>query len=179
MDTNTENLKIIIDLASDRGAAHERSERLERDKIELLADNAMLRNELKAGKEENARLRERVAELEAIAQGQTTDLGGTSGITTVVVNQFFLLDKPKTFGYVEALTNDQRMFAAHLLTHTMADNMPKQVFDQVNECCKLDDSHTQRGIHIEHADQVNGIVEAEAEVIHTLNNHGHDTTREE
>lgn len=82
--------------------------------------------------------RHRIAELESLM----TTGGGKSPV--VVVNQYFLLDRPKTMNYVGKLDNIHKMFAGHMLLHTMADSTPKQLIDEVNDMTRLEAGQTDR-----------------------------------
>jgi len=152
MTQGTEELRMIIDVASERGVMQERCAQLEKANHLLAEENAGLKNEgLNKDKviDEQARLideqKTRIKELEAMV-GCYTAGGNTgwSGAPFVVVNQYFLLDAPKTKKYVYHLDTEQKMAAQHLLMHTMPDNTPKQVYDQVNEMTQLGENPTER-----------------------------------
>ena len=64
-----------------------------------------------------------------------------------LINQYILLDAPKTVNYVCALDNAQKMFAGHMLLHTMAASTPKQIYDKVNEITQLEKDPTERLIN--------------------------------
>lgn len=149
MTNDIDEFKMILGMARNEG-------RME-------AENTMLKELNKQQEEEIARLRkqlntkerqltekdriiavqtERIKELETMvnsqpAQGEGSTIGaGTEPV--VVVNQYYLLDRPKTESYVCTLDNDHRMFAGHLLLHTMPDSTPKRIFDQVNKMTQLE-----------------------------------------
>ena len=80
--------------------------------------------------------------MEALVANNAYDADGQKQV--VYVSQYFLLDAPKTVNYVCALDNTQKMFANHLLLHTMAENTPKQIYDKVNEMTQLASDPTER-----------------------------------
>ena len=149
MSKNIEELKMIVDLAKSDGKKEAENEMLKTAKKQL-EDNCAKQQKMLAQKDRQLaekdkkieELEERIRELEEIVANKP--YGGDSQQPVVFVNQYFLLDCPKTINYVGALDNRQKMFAGHLLLHTMADNTPKKIFDQVNEMTQLENNSTDR-----------------------------------
>ena len=142
MIEGSEELKMVLELAASKGRKEAENEMLETQKKQLEEANTKLLRQLsqkdKLLKEKEKIIEEqrrRISDMEALVANQTCAAEGQKQV--VYVSQYFLLDAPKTFSYVCTLNNSQRMFAGHLLLHTMADNTPKQVFDQVNEMTQL------------------------------------------
>ena len=144
MSQNTDELKLSSDVASERGVMQERCAQLEKENKQLEEKNAVLKKELM---EKEAMLREkeeRIKELEGMLIYRTEGKQGWTGQPLVVVNQYYLLDRPKTISYVCSLDADHRMFAGHMLMHTMPDSTPKQVYDQVTEMTQLTANPSER-----------------------------------
>ena len=146
MIEGSEELKMVLELAASKGRKEAENEMLETQKKQLEEANTKLLRQLsqkdKLLKEKEKIIEEqrrRISDMEALVANQTCAAEGQKQV--VYVSQYFLLDAPKTFSYVCTL---QRMFAGHLLLHTMADNTPKQVFDQVNEMTQLASDPTER-----------------------------------
>ena len=57
----------------------------------------------------------------------------------MVVNNynFFMLSVPRTRAYVDNLGNDGRQFVGHMLHHTLAEDTPRCVVDEVDEMTQL------------------------------------------
>ena len=145
----TEELKMVLDLAASKGRKEAENEMLETQKKQLEEVNMKLLRQLsqkdKQLKERDKIIEEqrrRISDMEALVANNACGADGQKQV--VYVSQYFLLDGPKTVSYVCALDNTQRMFAGHMLLHTMADNTPKQVFDQVNEMTQLAYDPTER-----------------------------------
>ena len=142
MPKDIEELKMIVDLAKSDGKKEAENEMLKTVKKQLedtcAKQQKMLAQKDKQLAEKDKRIeeqKERISELEAMVANKPYVGDGQQPV--VFVNQYFLLDCPKTISYVGALDNSMKMFAGHLLLHTMADNTPKRVFDQVNEMTQL------------------------------------------
>jgi hypothetical protein len=76
----------------------------------------------------------------------------------VVVNNynFLMLSVPRTRAYVDNLSNDGRQFVGHMLHHTMLEDTPRSVMDQVDEMTRLRD-YQEGGVVIQHnSGPVNG-----------------------
>lgn len=149
MIENTEQFKIVLDLAENKGRRDAENEMLESQNKQLEAANSKLSKQLnQKDKQLTERdimimaLNQKIKELEAIVSSNTCGADGQKQV--VYVNQYILLDAPKTVSYVCALDNTQKMFAGHLLLHTMADNTPKQIYDKVNEMTRLSTDPTER-----------------------------------
>jgi hypothetical protein len=150
MTDNTDSLKMIIDLASERGVMQERSETLNAQNKQQNDENARLREELALLQEkqieQELQLREknnRIEELEGIVAGTASEIGQNSP-ALVVVNQYFTLSVPKTTEYVMRLDSEHRIFVGHLFQHTLPDNTPKHVLDQVREMTELSENKDDR-----------------------------------
>ena len=149
MPKDIEELKMIVDLAKSDGKKEDENEMLKTVKKQLedtcAKQQKMLAQKDKQLAEKDKRIeeqKERISELEAMVANKPYVGDGQQPV--VFVNQYFLLDCPKTISYVGALDNSMKMFAGHLLLHTMADNTPKRVFDQVNEMTQLEGNSTDR-----------------------------------
>ena len=79
--------------------------------------------------------------VETTEDNQTT-AGGQHPV--VIIQQYFLLDILKTISYVLSLNNSQKMLVGHLLHHTMADNLPKRIYERVDEITQLEGNQTGR-----------------------------------
>lgn len=155
MTENSDNLKMIIELASNQGAMQERSETLKAQNDQLSVEKAQLTDENNRLKEELAYMKEtlkeqellmekkdeRIAELEGVIASTAGEIGQSSG-AVVVVNQYFMLSVSKTNDYVTRLDSEHRIFVGHLFQHTLPDNTPKHVLDQVRQMTELKEKHT-------------------------------------
>lgn len=149
MINGSEELKMVLDLAASKGRKEAENEMLETQKKQLEEVNAKLLRQL--GQKDKQLMerdkiieeqRRRISDMEALVANNAYDADGQKQV--VYVSQYFLLDAPKTVNYVCALDNTQKMFANHLLLHTMAENTPKQIYDKVNEMTQLASDPTER-----------------------------------
>ena len=134
MIEGSEELKMVLELAASKGRKEAENEMLETQKKQLEEANTKLLRQLsqkdKLLKEKEKIIEEqrrRISDMEALVANQTCAAEGQKQV--VYVSQYFLLDAPKTFSYVCTLNNSQRMFAGHLLLHTMADNTPQRMLE--------------------------------------------------
>lgn len=146
---STEELKIVLDLAAIKGRKEAENEILGAQNKQLEEDNTKLMSLLNEKEKLLAEkdgiiedLKQRISEMEALLANNTCAADGQKQV--VYVNQYILLDGPKTVNYVCALDNTQKMFAGHLLLHTLADNTPKQIYDKVNKITQLTTDPTER-----------------------------------
>ena len=149
MINGSEELKMVLDLAASKGRKEAENEMLETQKKQLEEVNAKLLRQL--GQKDKQLMerdkiieeqRRRISDMEALVANNAYDADGQKQV--VYVSQYFLLDAPKTVNYVCALDNTQKMFANHLLLHTMAENTPKPIYDKVNEMTQLASDPTER-----------------------------------
>lgn len=146
---STEELKMVLDLAAIKGRKEAENEILGAQNKQLEEDNTKLMSLLNEKEKLLAEkdgiiedLKQRISEMEALLANNTCAADGQKQV--VYVNQYILLDGPKTVNYVCALDNTQKMFAGHLLLHTLADNTPKQIYDKVNKITQLTTDPTER-----------------------------------
>ena len=166
MSQGIEEIKLIIDLAKTGGMLEERTKKIEEELKLALEKIAMLEAENKRILEEKDQALDekdqiinekdkiisekdmRIRELETIIGNKGTvnsNSVNADGTTQVVlIQQYILLDGPKTFAYVCSLKDDKKMIAGHMLMHTMVDNTPKCIYDQVNEMTQLEGNQTRR-----------------------------------
>ena len=146
---STEELKMVLDLAAIKGRKEAENEILGAQNKQLEEDNTKLMSLLNEKEKLLAEkdgiiedLKQRISEMEALLANNTCAADGQKQV--VYVNQYILLDAPKTVNYVCALDNTQKMFAGHLLLHTLTDNTPKQIYDKVNKITQLTTDPTER-----------------------------------
>lgn len=166
MSQGIEEIKLIIDLAKTGGMLEERTKNIEEELRQALEEIAKQKAENKRILEEHAKALDekdqiinekdqiisekdmRIRELETIIGNNgivISNSANADGATHVVlIQQYILLDGPKTFAYVCNLNDDNKLIAGNLLMHTMADNMPKCIYDQVNEMTRLEGNHARR-----------------------------------
>lgn len=162
MAKDLEEFKMIIDLAKNGGMMEARIAMMEDQQKQKDEEIAKLREQLKEKDKQLGRKDKQIAEkdkqieekdqrikeLESlVVSSETADnsQANTAGQQPVVVIQeYYLLDRPKTISYVCGLEDNLKIFAGHMLLHTMADNMPKYVYDQVNEMTELEGNQTGR-----------------------------------
>lgn len=156
MAENTENLKLIIDLASNSGAMQERCVRLADENAKLREENAELKDEISELKQEYARLKATLEAQDRLIAEQTEHIQELekvasqipSGGSVVVVNQYFMLSVEKTCEYVTRLDAEHRIFVGHMFQHTLPDNTSKHILDQVRDMTELREE-TGLGIHVD------------------------------
>jgi hypothetical protein len=88
-----------------------------------------------------------------------------TAMTTLTISQFLVLSCPKAQRYVQGIDNKFRALLGHFLFESLPDNAPKTSVDYVRSITQPD--RTKSTIEVTHADQVNGVVEKGAEIIHT------------
>lgn len=160
MPKDIEELKIILDLAKAGG-------KMEEQLRQTMAENKTLKAQIKekdktieehvrqldAKGKEIAEKDMRIRELEAIVAGGAVAVAAPNADNNknagsvpplVVIQQYILLDGAKTVAYVCSLDNDHKMFAGHLLHHTMAANTPKHIYDRVDAMTQLESNQTGR-----------------------------------
>lgn len=117
-------LQMVVDMAALGGKREARMEA-------LMEENLEMHRKLDEDQEEIARRDARIAELEAMLQK-------VMNRPQVVVNQYFMLSVPRTRDYVSTLSNDGRQFVGHMLHHTLSEDTPRHVIDQVDEITRLE-----------------------------------------
>ena len=140
----TEELKMVLDLAASNGRKEVENEMLESRNKQLLGLLDEKDKQLVEKDKTIEDLNQRIRDMEALISNKT---GAVDGQRVVLINQYILLDAPKTVNYVCALDNAQKMFAGHMLLHTMAASTPKQIYDKVNEITQLEKDPTERLIN--------------------------------
>ena len=154
MEEYTEKLKLVIELATDKGKEEQKNCHL-MDEVELLkktikrqAELLAERDEVIAGKDEMiAQQGERIRELEYMVSSNGVATDSQSPWKVVVVNQYFALSTPKTVEYVRSLDDDHRIFAGHFLIHTMADGAPPILIEKVTEMTRLEGCKRQQDLN--------------------------------
>ena len=169
MAKDLDELKMIVDLAKTGGMMEARNlmmEELVKQKDEELAQlKEMLKEKDKVIAKKDRQLAEkdkqieerdrlieekdaRIKELESLmvtvdtAEDGQTNAGGQHPL--VIIQQYFLLDILKTISYVVSLNNSQKMLVGHMLHQTMADNVPKRIYDKVDAITQLEGDQTGR-----------------------------------
>lgn len=140
----TEKLKMVLDLAASNGRKEVENEMLESRNKQLLGLLEAKDKQLVEKDKTIEDLNQRIRDMEALISNKA---GNADGQRVVLINQYILLDAPKTVNYVCALDNAQKMFAGHMLLHTMAASTPKQIYDKVNEITQLEKDPTERLIN--------------------------------
>lgn len=155
MTKGTEELKIIIDLAQNGGKMEAKNEilqekmsRYEKDTKRLENENKKLRADLTEKTRECDELKQRNKELEAMMangsfMGDSLESAGQNKVV-VVNNYYYVLSWLKTIDYMGGLDADHRMFAGHMILHTLADGTPPQVLNKVNEVTRLENLQDKR-----------------------------------
>ena len=131
-------LQIVVDMAARGGKMEALQEAQDKEIERLIEENRQL-------KAERAKDKERIRELEQLLHEQQ------AARPQVVVNNFnfFVLSVPRTRAYVDNLGNDGRQFVGHMLHHTMLEDTPRSVMDQVDEMTRLRD-YQEGGVVIQH-----------------------------
>ena len=169
MAKDLDELKMIVDLAKTGGMMEARNmmmeEQLQQKNEEIASLKEMLKEKDKVIVKKDKQLAEkdkqieerdrqieekdtRIKELESLmvdvemAENGQTAAGGQPPM--VIIQQYFLLDILKTISYVVSLNNSQKMLVGHLLHQTMADNVPKRIYDKVDAITKLEGDQTGR-----------------------------------
>jgi hypothetical protein len=140
----TEELKMVLDLAASNGRKEVENEMLESRNKQLLGLLDEKDKQLVEKDKTIEDLNQRIRDMEALISNKADNADGQR---VVLINQYILLDAPKTVNYVCALDNAQKMFAGHMLLHTMAASTPKQIYDKVNEITQLEKDPTERLIN--------------------------------
>ena len=138
-------LQMVVDMAAKGGKMEAQQEAQDKEIERLMEENRQLKAAM-------ARDTERISELEKLLQQQQASR------PQVVVNNynFFMLSVPRTRAYVDNLGNDGRQFVGHMLHHTMLEDTPRSVMDQVDEMTRLRD-YQEGGVVIQHnSGPVNG-----------------------
>lgn len=117
-------LMMMVDMAAQGGKMEALQEAKDREIEELRTVVDELRSEI-------AKRDKRIAQLEALVFQQE------NARPQVVVNQFFMLSVPRTRVYVSSLSNNGRQFVGHMLHHTLAEDTPRYVMDEVDEMTQL------------------------------------------
>ena len=138
-------LQMVVDMAAKGGKMEAQQEAQDKEIERLMEENRQLKAAM-------ARDTERISELEQLLLQQQASR------PQVVVNNynFFMLSVPRTRAYVDNLGNDGRQFVGHMLHHTMLEDTPRSVMDQVDEMTRLRD-YQEGGVVIQHnSGPVNG-----------------------
>lgn len=117
-------LMMMVDMAAQGGKMEALQEAKDKEIDELRTVCDELRREI-------AKRDERIAQLEALVFQQE------NARPQVVVNQFFVLSVSRTRVYVSSLSNNGRQFVGHMLHHTLAEDTPRCVVDEVDEMTQL------------------------------------------
>ena len=144
-NTNETMLHLMVDLATKGGKMEAELEARDKEIERLIKENTELRSVV-------TRRDARISELEHLLTQQE------SARPQVVVNNynFLMLSVPRTRAYVDNLSNDGRQFVGHMLHHTMLEDTPRSVMDQVDEMTRLRD-YQEGGVVIQHnSGPVNG-----------------------
>ena len=155
MIESTEELKLVLDLAASNGKKEAQNEMLEARNKQYEETIAMLKGMLEQKDEQLAEKDRQLAEKDEIIENQNQRISEMEAIVAnstcaadsqkkVVLVKYIVLDGSKTVSYVRDLDNNQRMFAGHMLLHTMASITSKQIYDQVNEITQLASDTTER-----------------------------------
>ena len=169
MTKNLDELKMIVDLAKTGGMMEAQNkmmeEQLQEKDEEIARQKEMLKEKEKVIAKKDKQLAERdkqieekdkqiaekdarIKELESLmmtvetTEDSQTTAGGQHPV--VIIQQYFLLDILKTISYVLRLNNSQKMLVGHLLHHTMADTLPKRIYERVDEITQLEGNQTGR-----------------------------------
>ena len=137
MEKSIEELKFVAELAHNGGMMQALNESLKSEVLRLQEDNKKQEMMLMQKDKMIAARDERIAELQSMLQQSISQ-------PTVVVNQFFVLSKPKTYEYVSTLDNNGRRFVGHFIHQALPDGTPMSVIAQVDEMTRLEGSHEGR-----------------------------------
>jgi type III secretion system FlhB-like substrate exporter len=162
MAKDLDELKMIVDLAKTGGMMEARNsmmvEQLQKKDDEIAALKEMLKEKDKVIAKKDKQLAEkdkliadkdaRIKELESLVMTiETTEDGQDEARdkrTLMIVEHYILIDILKMISYVLGLNNSQKMLVAHMLHHTLADNLPQQIYEQVDEITQLEGDQTGR-----------------------------------
>ena len=154
MEKNVEELKIILDMASNGGKMQAQNEMLQ-EKLasqdeyikSLEEEKRKLQEEVVRKTKECEEKDQRIAELEAKAMYEipSENADEICQSSVVLVNNFYyVLSWPKTVEYVGSLDSNGRVVACHFIHHTLPDNMPVQFIKKVDDLTKLEGSQEKR-----------------------------------
>lgn len=168
MAKDTEELKLILDMAANGGKMQaqnemlqERNAQLEKDNEQLKNENTELRNEntelwnenmevkkeLAEKKRESEEKDRRIEELEARLMYEIPSENAETcaqGPVVMVNNFYYVLSWPKTVEYVGSLDSNGRMRAGHFIHHTLPDGINLNFVKRVDELTKLEAPQDQR-----------------------------------
>lgn len=130
MENKLDEFKFVADLARNEGVLQAKYDSLKDDYIRLKEENDQLRKDSERLREENRRLQAHHEE--------------NWNQPKVVVNQIILLSWPKTCSYVNGLGDEGRQAVCHMLHHTVPDDTPISVIQQIDEITSLDGNQTAR-----------------------------------
>lgn len=137
MAKDIDELRLIVDLATDKGKMEQQNSQLNEERAQMqhkLAEQEALIAQQQAY---ITMLEGRVRELEALACG-CEKAAAQPATQVVLMAQYLLLSGAKTKAYVKNLNDTQRMFAGHMLIHTLAEGTPQALLDQVTEMTQLE-----------------------------------------
>ena len=89
----------------------------------------------------------------------------------LVVNNYYMLSVPKTRDYVCHLDNRDRRFVGHFMHHTLPDDTPMSVIEQVNEMTRLEHQEGQVVMHNNYGPVNGNITTQNVEMPKTEMNH--------
>lgn len=158
MAKNIDELKMIIELAHKEGMKQaqletlqgtvkdleKKLEQMEKDKQRLEEEGKRLRNELAEKARENDEQKARIRDLEGMTASISAIDGTGPGKVVVVNNYYLMLSWPKTVDYMGGLDADHRMFAGHMIHHTLPDGTPLQIHTMVDEATRLENLQEKR-----------------------------------
>ena len=148
MTKNIEELKMILDLATNGGKMQaqkemleERIARVEKENRRLENENKKLKTDLSEKNRECEEKDQRIEELEARLNYEMPSDNPESncqGSVVMVNNFYYVLSWPKTVEYVGTLDSNGRVNASHFIHHTLPDGISLQFIKKVDELTKLE-----------------------------------------
>jgi len=148
MSDEIERLKLVIDMAKDNGRKEAVCD-LQKEELQKANDEITdLKARLEATQVQLAESQNQVLELKQLLEKYKNTAQQSP---TILINNFFLLDKPKTEEYVSQLDDKHRIFTGHFLEHTLADSSSMTDHDSVRKITQLGDIRRQNEL----ADSIN------------------------
>lgn len=137
MAQNIEELHLLVDLATEKGKMEQANNYLKEERV--LMQNKLAEQEAVICQQKDyiKQLEDRIRNLEALlSYAGLTDTQSETNI--ILVARYLMLSGDKTRAYVKSLDDSHRMFAGHMLTHTLAEGAPQAMLDEVAQITQLE-----------------------------------------
>lgn len=151
MEQNTEELRLLLELATNKGREEQKNCQLTNEVEQLKQALDLLKKQLDEANDliakQNdliAQQTEQIKKLEYLVSCNGVGSDCQSAQQVVLVNQYIVLSTPKMGDYVKSLDDDHRIFAGHLLIHSMPDGVSPLLIKKVTEMTQLEGCQRQQ-----------------------------------